>query len=431
MPSQRKRKTPKPRRRTARRAQPADQLAARIHSLMNQAEALYSSGHYREAIAACKELARLDPANAMPDEMIEGCQRRIRTRRATWLGVAIVAALAAAGVVAIYPHLTDIHAIPPPGPLQLAERQRQVFRLDSALGYHKGLEYRWELLDAGGHPVPPAEAGTLAQLEGVPWRCTYTPPHDLVLGAAGAGPATRRLRVVGRNASGRETLRAEWLIQVSDSPQRPRVAGCTPATDEPLALVAGGPGRTFRVSATDCDGGTNLTYEWLLGHKLLHKGHEPTFAYRAPADALPPGTTGRELPPPPPHTLTCRISNRAGEPLPVTVQWQFRVVRSNAAPQFIAFEPELPSLVRLEEGEQLRVTAKVYDPDENETLTYNWQLDGRTISRGPLCRLWFPYDTTDKEKTFALRLAVADLCGATIERSWRILVVNAREPSVP
>jgi len=433
MPDRVRRRTRKTARPSAQPIRPADERSARIYALMSEAEALHKGGHHRDAIAACRALAKLDPTNAMPEQMIEGCQREIRTRRALWLGAIAALALAAIGIAVIYPYITHIRAEPSPGALQLKERQTRLFRVESTLGYHKGLEYQWRLFDADGAPAPAAEAGTLAQQEGLPWSCAYTPPHDLVRGAAGGTSVTRRLRVSGRNASGREATSAEWVIEVADSPQPPRIVSRTPPPEGLLAIVAGAGERTFQVSAADGDGGTNLTYEWLVGDDLRHKGDEPAWTFRPPADALPQGMTGRELPSAPPLPVTCRVANRAGNPLPVTAQWDVRLVRSNAPPQLIAFEPELPSLVVLREGEARTVKVRPYDPDEGDilTLTYNWELDGRSLSRYKSCTLQFPHDTTDKEKAYALRLTVADLCGASVERSWRIVVMDAPKPAAP
>ncbi|MBM4037089.1 MAG: hypothetical protein FJ290_01130 [Planctomycetes bacterium] len=411
---------------------PADPQTATIYAMMAQADKLYKLGRYRRALAVCQELARFDPKNALPEQMIEGCRRELRTRRLVLISV--LAALAAVGVAValVYNHLSYIRPSPYPGTVRLRERQAQAFEFRSPLGYHKSLEYAWQLLDGDGKPVPPTEEGTLAPREGAPWARTYTPAYSLVRGDAGTQPVVRRIVAAGTSASGREALRAEWVVEVVNAPLAPRVLSISPPTDDPLAIVAGQGERTFRVEAADGDGAADLLYEWSVAGKAVHKGREPAWTYRPPADALPPGTTGREVPPAPPVPLVCQVSNRYGEPMPATVQWRLRFVRSNAPPQLISFEPEMSDLVRILEGERRSVTVTPYDPDDKaETLTYVWDCGGRVISRRPKCPLWFPHDFTDSERTVRLTLTVTDPCGATATRSWQLHVVNALPPTSP
>lgn len=427
---------------TARRAAPppgegttpaaaGDERTAAIYALMGQAEALYKRKHYRQAMAVCAELAALDPTNAMPEQMADGCRRELRNRRAIAIGIILAVGLAAVAIVAVYSRLTQLRIRPLPGTLHLRERQAQLFQFQSSLGYHKTLEYRWSLLDPDGQPVPATEDGTLTQHDTTPWECTYLPPYSLVLGAAGGPPVTRRIVASGVNALGRETVHAEWTIEVADVPLGPRVVALRPRNDAPLSIVAGQGSCAFFVEASDGDGGPNLTYEWSAGKQVAQKGPEPTWTYRPPADALPAGKTGREVSYEPPLTVACRIANRAGDAPPQSVEWPIRLVRSNALPQLIAFEPELSELVRIKEGETRTVTVKAYDPDEAETLTYAWELDGAAVSRRPTCTLKFPHHTTDSEKKLALRLTVTDSCGAAITRSWQVVVVDAPPPTSP
>ncbi len=413
--------------------QPPDEDTAAIYALMNEAEALYKAGFYRRAIKVCRKLAELDPTNAMPEEMIAGCKREIRKRRAVALVILTAVVVGILTFGAVYSYATRIQVRPEPGLLRLRERQAQAFALKAPMGYHTSLEYEWRLLDAQGRAVPGTERGTLSQHETTPWQCVYRPPHNLVRGADGCRPVIRRLVVTGSNAARRKVVQAGWTIEVSDVPLPPRIISVTPPTEDTLSIVAGDGSATFKVSAADGDGGSDLTYEWLLGAQLAHKGTEPSWTYRPPADAVPPGKTGREPSYDPPPTLTCRISNRFGEPLPVEATWKLRIVRSNAAPQLIALEPEIPSVLRIKEGQALKVTVKAYDPDENETLRYLWELDGAVLSRRAWCKLEFPHSTTEKgkDKELTLRLTVTDSCGAAIERSWTLLVLDAPAPLVP
>lgn len=406
---------------------------ARIYELIHEAEALYQSGHYREAMATCRKLAKLDPTNVMPEQMIEGCRREILKRRGMLLVLLVALAAAGLGVAFAYAFIVRINIRPAPGTLRLRELQSQSFVVSSPIGRHRGLEYRWTLLDADGQPVPAHERGTLSQHDSVPWDCWYVPPHSLVPGANGAEPVVRRLVMSASDASHREVAHAEWVIQVFDTPQPPRVLAHSPRSDERLSVVAGGGERTFQVAAADGDGGSDLTYEWLVGGTPVHKGSEASWTYRPAADALPAGRTGRETPGDPPLELTCRVTNRHGDPTPVSVTWRLRLVRSNASPQLLAFEPELAGLVLLREGEERKIKVRPFDPDEGdlETLRYAWELDGTLLSRSPTCTLSFPHDVTDKEKRFTLRLTVTDSCGASVERSWQIAVLDAPRPAAP
>jgi len=408
-----------------------DRSTTRIYDLIHEAEALYQSGHYREAIATCRRLAKLDPTNVMPEQMIEGCRREILKRRGMLLVLLVALAAAGLGVAFAYAFLVRISIRPAPGTLRLRELQSQSFAISSPIGRHRGLEYRWTLEDADGQPAPAHEQGTLSQHDSVPWDCWYTPPHSLVPGSNGGKPVVRRLVMSASDASHREVVHAEWVIQVFDTPQPPRVLAHSPRSDERLSVVAGGGERTFRVTAADGDGGAELTYEWLVGGTLVHTGPEPSWTYRPAADALPAGRTGRETPGDPPLGLTCRVTNRHGDPTPVSITWRLRLVRSNAPPQLIAFEPELAGLVLIKEGEERKVTARAYDPDEGESLSYAWDLDGAPRSRGPTCTLSFPHDVTDKERRFTLRLTVTDSCGASVERTWQIAVLDAPKPELP
>ncbi len=422
----------KPRRKPAKAgAARSERSTARIYELIHEAEALYQSGHFREAIATCRRLAKLDPTNVMPEQMIEGCRREILKRRGILL--ALLAALAAAGlgVAFAYAFIVRVHVRPKPGALRLNELQAQNFRISSPIGRHKGLEYRWALQDAHGQPVPANEQGTLSQHDSVPWDCWYTPPHSLVRGADGGKPVVRRLAVSASDAAHREVVHAEWVIEVYDTPQPPRVLAHSPRSDEVLSVVAGGGERLFQVTAADGDGGADLAYEWLVGGKTEHKGAEGAWTYRPAADALPEGKTGREAVYDNPLALVCRVTNRHGDPTPVSVTWRLRLVRSNAPPQLIALEPELPSLVLIKEGEERKITARAYDPDENETLSYAWDLDGAPLSRKASCTLSFPHDVTDREKRFTLRLTFTDSCGASVERTWQIAVLDAPRPEMP
>ncbi|HUT32846.1 MAG TPA: hypothetical protein VNE39_05160 [Planctomycetota bacterium] len=412
-------------------APPADSRTAAIYAMMAEADHLYKLGRYRRAMALCQQLARLDPSNAMPEQMIEGCRRELRTRKTVLIAVLAALVVVIVAVFLVYSRLRLLRISPEPGVLRLRERETQSFVFQSPLGYHRSLEYTWRLLDADGHPVPLTEEGTRVQHDTSPWECAYTPPYSLVRSGAGGRPVVRKIVASCHSASGSEVAHAEWVVEVSNVAIRPRVLAVQPRTEERLSIVVGQGERTFRVEAADGDGGAALVYEWSVGQKPAHRGGEPAWTYRPPADALPAGRTGREVSYDPPLLLACRVSNAHGEPMPVTAQWQLRLVRSNAPPQIIAFEPELSDLVRIKEGETRTVTVKPYDPDEAETLSCTWELDGAVVSQQPSCTLSFPHGFTDSEKTVPLSLTVSDSCGAKVTRSWEVRVVDAPRPASP
>ena len=427
-------KTRKPRSAPPNDAVGHDEKAVRIHALMAQAERLYYGKRYRQAINVSRKLAKLDPANVMADQMVEGCERELHRRRVI-VSVALLALLLAGLGLALLlsglPEFLSNSIDPKPGPVKLAERGTQLFRFTSPFGRHTGLEYRWTLLDEAGEPVPPEEQGTLKLPDNQkPWECAYTPAYNLVRAADGR-PAVRRLVASGIAPSGREEFHAEWTIEVSNAPNAPRIVSTDPRAGGLVWLVAGAAPRIFRVDASDGDGGTELTYVWRVGEQAVQEGAKPTWAYAPPADALPPGTTGRELQWDSPVAITCHVANRGGEPLPQVAEWRVRLVRSNEPPQLVAFEPETPDLIRIKEGEERKIAAKVFDPDEPELLSYAWELDGSPISRGATCTLKFPHGITDGEKRMTLKLAVSDACGARVERTWEIIVVDAPESSSP
>ena len=427
-------KTRRPRPAPVTGAAGSDERAARIHGLMAKAERLYYSKRYRQAINVCRKLAKLDPPNVMADQMIEGCERELQRRKAIFVGGLVALVLGGLGIVLLLvglPEFLSNSIDPKPGPVKLAERGTQLFRFTSPFGRHRSLEYHWTLLDEDGKPAPPEEQGTLKQPDNQkPWECAYTPAYNLVRAADGK-PAVRRLVASGIAPSGREEFHAEWTLEVSNVPNAPRIVSTDPRREGLVCLVAGAAARIFRVEASDGDGGADLTYAWRVGEQAVQEGTKPTWAYAPPADALPPGTTGRELQWDSPVVITCHVANRRGEPLPQVAEWRVRLVRSNAPPQLIAFEPETPDLIRIKEGEKRKITAKVFDPDEPEVLSYAWELDGSPISRSATCTLRFPHGMTDSEKRMTLKLAVSDMCGAKVEHTWEIIIVDAPEPSSP
>ena len=432
-------KKPKTRRRHAEPdalAPPSGDRVDEIYALMGRAEELYKRKLFRHAIAVCHRLAELDPSNMLPEQMIDGCRREILKRRAIFLGIVAVIVISSAAIVLAYASLARVRVLPAPGTLHLAERQTRAFRFRSVVGVEKQLEFAWSLRDAAGQPVPPVERATLRPDENAAWACYYTPPFDLVKAADGGQPVARKIVASGIAASGKEMLHAEWTILVDNASSSPTILAVEPPAPDTLAIVAGSGARTFRVEALDADGGKDLTYEWLVGRiagnpPLIHRGTEATWTYRPPADALPEGTTGREPSFDPPLTVTCRVANRFGEPLPATIEWKIRLYRSNAPPQLIAFEPELSELSRIKAGEERTIKATVYDPDERESLSYRWELDGVLVSIRDSYTLRFPAASADAEKRVSLHFVATDACGAKVERTWHIIVAPASASAAP
>jgi len=412
---------------------PADDRTTEIYRLMGQAEELYRRKRYHQAITVCQWLAELDPSNMMPEQMVDGCRREILKRRAILISLILGVAIAAVGTVVAYYYLAAIRVQPAPGTLPLHERQTQAFLFRCPLRLQTRLEYTWKLLDEEGRPVSDDERLTLRPAEGKPWGAYYTPPYTLVRAASGGRPVPRRIVASGLGAAGREHVHAEWTIEVLDAPSPPTIFTVEPRPEVLMAIVAGTGERTFHVEATDGDSGTDLTYEWTVDKEVVQKGIVPRWTYRPPADALPEGKTGRGDYWAPPETIKCTVSNRFGGPLPVSVEWQVTLVRSNAPPQLIAFEPPLSDIFRINEGEERKITAKIYDPDEGDTrtATYNWELDGRTISRSSWCYLKFDPGTIDSEKQLTLKLTVADICGASVARDWQVVVKALPKPAGP
>jgi hypothetical protein len=416
----------------------------RIYSLIGKAEYYYKKRRFRRAMAACDELDALDPENMIAEQMRDGCVRILQRRRAIIVGTTTVILLAALGIAAVYINLLRVRAVPSPGTLRVRERHTQAFRFRSPLSVHRSLEFTWTLLDADGKPVLASERPSLKQDDDAPWVCAYTPPYYLVKASDGGQPLVRRVVASGVGPDGDEVLAAEWRIEVVDSPSAPMILATDPPTAGLIGIVAAKEKRTFRVEANDGDGGIDLTFEWLLaerprkpqpdqkwGDKPVHAGTQPSWTYSPGVEALAGLSEAAKDRGKPSHRVACIVKNASGEPLSRRVEWEVRLVRSNAPPQLITLEPQLTDPYRIREGERRTFTVNIYDPDEGDILTYRWALGGITISEQESCELHFLYDETDSEEAVPLRLTVTDLCGAKVERNWRIVVVNAERPLIP
>ena len=395
--------------------------ASRVHHLIQHATDLYDHKRYRQALALCDEVARLDPTAALPEIMRGECVRALRRRRRRRATLAAMGGMVLIGVWFVHRQLSRIRVRPAPGALVLAEKETQHFAFVSGFGRHKDLEFTWALLDEHRQPAPTAEQGCLKQERNTPWSCTYEPAYAVVRAATGQASVTRRVVATAANSAGAQLLHAEWPITVDNVPMPPQLVSVEPLPDERAAVAPGG-ARTFRVQASDGDGGTHLTYEWLAGEEGRIVGGKPTWTYRRPPRAAPPHH-GSPSPAPQETKLVvvCRVSNRFGPPLTHTLTWLVHLVPSNRPPEIVAVEPHCPNTIALEPDKPLRLVASVHDPDKHDVARCRWELDGRLVSVRDHYTLIPPLDAAHPNKQHLLRLTVRDSCGATAQRAWQVL----------
>lgn len=404
------------------------ELTDRIYELVAKAEYFYALKRYKQALAVCAELAALDPGHMTAEQMRMACERRLGRRRAIWAAVLVgVLAAGAAGVLVVL-SISRISIEPPPGVIHIRERQSRVFRAIARFHGSSELEYTWRLLDENGGGVPTKERRTLAVHPGSPWECTYTPPYNLVRAAEKKRTVSRTIVLSAVGEGGKELVRAQWKVVVENSPSRPTVVSLSPRPEAKIAVLVGKAKRAFTLEAFDSDGGKDLTYEWLVGERAVAKGASPSWTYEPQPNELLGRPDFRADPFAPPQTITCRISNSFGEPMPVEIRWKVYLVAKNSPPQLVSFEPQLPALFSIKEGERRKIIATVYDPDEGEALSLRWELDGDVVSRQDFCILEFRHDTTEDEKVVDLRVVVSDACGAAAEQSWKVRVLDAPPP---
>ena len=395
---------------------------AQVHALMDQAVPFFDARRYREAIELCDEIERLDPTAAMPEIMRNEYRRVVRKRRARRAALFVGALVVALGATITYRQLSRIRASPGQGPIEVAETQELTFQFASGFGAHERLEFTWALLAADGRPAPEAEQRHLQAGRNEPWSCTYAPGHGTVGGGAPGGSVTRRVVAIAVDGDGEQAARVEWVVVVRDDPQPPRILATQPSPKAALALAPGG-SHTFRVEAEDGDGGGAVAHEWLVGNEARVVSTEPTWAYRRPPT---PGAS----PPQVPRTaagctrqlVVCRVANRAGSAEPIAVTWILRLVDSNIPPEILAIEPDLRGTITLHPQRVLNLEAVARDRDRDDRIAFTWEFDGAVVSQTAHCTLLPPVEPSDARKTHHLRLVVADMCGATVERAWPIVV---------
>ena len=407
------------------------ELTDQIYRLVAEAEYHYAHKRYKKALAVCARLEALDPDHMTAEQMRLACERQLRRRRTIWASVLV--GVAAVGSVALLVALgiSRLRLEPPPGVVRLLERQSQDFRVISTFHSTSQLEYTWLLLDEQGREVPPKEKTALVVHNGSPWECTYTPPYDLVRAADKKDSLTRTIVLIARDPRGKEVVRAQWRAIVRNSPSSPTILATSPPRDAKSAILVGKGKRTFSVEAVDGDGGKDLVYEWLVGERLVVKGGSPAWTYEPQPKELLGRPDFRADPFAPPQVIICRVSNAFGKPLPVEVKWRVYLVAKNSPPQLVSFEPKLPAVFSIKEGERKKIVATVYDPDEGEPLSFQWEVDGEVVSRRSFCVLHFGYGTTDDQKVVHFRLVVSDACGASAEQSWKVRVLDAAPPLTP
>ncbi len=410
---------------------PSPDLTDQIYRLVAEAEYHYASKRYKQALAVCARLEALDPGHMTAEQMRLACERQLRRRRTIW-AMALLAVLTA-GVVAflVVKRIKRIRLEPPPGVIRLLERESKAFRVLATFHGSSDREYTWLLLDEQGREVPQKEKTSLVVRNGSPWECTYTPPYNLVRAAEKKDTVTRTIVLVARDPRGNEVLRAQWKVVVRNVPSSPTILATSPPRDAKVAILVGKGERTFSIEAVDGDGGKDLTYEWFLGERSIIKDASPAWTYKPQPNELLGRPDFRADPFAPPQVVACRVANAFGKPLPVEVKWQVYLVAKNSPPQLVSFEPKLPAVFPIKEGERKKIVATVYDPDEGEPLSFQWEVDGEVVSRRSFCVLHFDHETTDDEKLVTLRVVVSDVCGASAEQSWKVRVLNAAPPLMP
>ena len=395
---------------------------AEVHALMDRAVVVFDARRYREALALCDEVERLDPSAAMPEIMRNEYRRVVRKRRARRAAVLVGGLVVALGLAIAVRQLARIRPRPGDNALELAETEQQTFTFTSGIGRHKALEYTWALLAADGRPPPDRERNHLKIERSEPWTCSYAPDHGTVRGTVSQGTVTRRIVGIGVDGAGEQVVRAEWIVTVRDGPQAPRIVAAEPSPRARLALTPGG-SRTFRVAAEDGDGGTDVDYKWLVGNESKVVSTTSTWTYRRPP--APDGTSpqgprmtdegAREL-------IVCRVANRAGKAAPHVVTWVIRLVDRNTPPEILAVEPDLRGTIRLHPQRILHLEAAARDPDRDDEVTYRWEFDGNLVAQTARCDLFPPVEPSGTTTPHRLRLTVTDICGATVERTWALVV---------
>ena len=394
------------------------ELSARLHALMERAVALYDARRYRDALALCDEIERLDSSAALPEIMRSECRRALLKRRARLAAAAVAVGVLCAGAAFVYRQLARIRPEPGEGTYELAELEEQRFAFASGLHTERKLEFTWSLLDLAGRPAPAGEQRWLRHERNAPWTCTCSPGYGAVRAAGGEPVITRRVVAIGTDPARGQAVRSEWVVRVRDVPRPPRIVSADPLPDRRVAVAPGG-ARTFRVEAVDGDGAAELTYQWLVGNDGGVAGSQPTWEYRR--DGEPRKQGPREHASRDKQLVVCRVSNRHGRPFTQAVAWVVERVPSNEPPEIVAIEPHFRDTIVFERGKPVRLTAAAHDPDRDDVLHFRWQLDGTVIALSPTCTLAPPHDPRAAANAHRLRLTVTDICGDADHRTWTVL----------
>jgi hypothetical protein len=292
-----------------------DEAAARIHAQMVRANQLFKQKRYREARKAARRLAELDPDAFMPEQIIEACNRELGRRRSIFLALIVGLGVVAGTLVVLHHYLVGLRlsCTPKAGTVRLAEGESRQFAVRSALGRHRDLEYQWSLLGADAQPVRGPERSALQPDPNAPWTASYSPAYSIASSHPGGSTARRTVIVRAADASGRTVETFRWTLEVSNVARPPAILGTQPVSRVPVTLE---PGQTldFQIEAVDGDGGAEVAYQWFLDDRLQTEADGPTWTYEAPPKLDSPAAVLR--------VVSCRVSNRYGEPLAQNAEWR-------------------------------------------------------------------------------------------------------------
>lgn len=292
-----------------------DEAAARIHAQMVRANQLFKQKRYREARKAARRLAELDPNAFMPEQIIEACNRELGRRRTILLALLVGLGVVAAALFALHRYLVGLRlfSTPEAGTVSVAEGESCRFAVGAALGRHRDLEYAWSLLGPDGQPVQGRERSSLEPDPNAPWTADYTASYSIASSGQDGSAARRVARVRAADANGRRVATFRWTLEVANVPRPPTILGTEPASRVPVTLE---PGQTldFQVEAVDGDGGPGVAYQWFLDGRLQPEATGPTWTYEAPPKLDSPAAVLR--------VVSCRVSNRDGQPLAQDLEWR-------------------------------------------------------------------------------------------------------------
>jgi hypothetical protein len=155
-------------------------------------------------------------------------------------------------------------------------------------------------------------------------------------------------------------------VEPPPPPPAPTWAAVSPPPGQELAVNEGESLR-FSVAVQRSEAQPDLSYLWSIDGQ--ERGHRPSFEY------LPDFDQGGRT-----HTIEATASSSSGR---VTQSWEVKVVDVDRPPVIQSAEPSTES-VGLQAGQEQRFTVSASDPDQStgDTLTYEWERDGRRVGSG-------------------------------------------------